>query len=87
MGASEAERVLDEFVREPPPSQQDQVRSVYQPVEVYDRAGRPWPGTILAWRVGPDGVKSCHLRLTGAGAPRWTAFDPERMVPLVQGGT
>ncbi|MFJ6569112.1 hypothetical protein ACIQNU_16965 [Streptomyces sp. NPDC091292] len=64
-----------------------QVRSAYRRVEVYDGTGRPWPGAITAWWTDPAGGELCRLRLSGASAPRWTVFDPDRIVLLVQGGT
>ncbi|MFF2846534.1 hypothetical protein ACFVT5_09385 [Streptomyces sp. NPDC058001] len=62
-------------------------RSAYRRVEVYDRTGRPWPGTVTAWWTDPEGVELCRLRLSGAPTPRWTVFDSDRIVLLVQGGT
>lgn len=84
---SEADRVLEELPRQCPPPQEGQARLVYRPVEVYDQADRPWPGTIIAWWTSPDGVETCCLRLSGVPAARWIVFDPDRVVPLVQGGT
>ena len=84
---TEAERVLEKLSQGCPLPPQEHARPAYRPVEVYDQAGRRWPGTIVAWWTTLDGAETCCLRLFGARAPRWTVFDPDRNALLVQGGT
>ncbi|KPI07596.1 hypothetical protein OK074_0306 [Actinobacteria bacterium OK074] len=84
--ATPAERVLDGLPPcRPPP--EGQFTPAYRPVEVYDESGRPWPATVTGWWTSPEGAAACRLRLADARTPRWTPFDTDRIVPLVQGGT
>ncbi|MGI5142963.1 MULTISPECIES: hypothetical protein [unclassified Streptomyces] len=82
-----AERVLDDLVKGYSLPPEDEIRPAYQPVEVHDRAGCPWPGVIVGWWANPGGVTWCQLRLSGAPTPRWAVFDPDRIILLVQSGT
>lgn len=82
-----AERVLEELAKGCPTPPENQIRTAYQSVGVHDRAGWPWPGTIVGWWTSPDGVTTCQVRLSGASAPRWAVYDPDRIILLVQSGT
>lgn len=82
-----AEGVLDQLAQGCPLPPEDEVRDAYQPVEVYDETGWPWPGSATGWWTGPDGVTACRLRLSGVATPRWVLFDPDRIISRVQSGT
>lgn len=82
-----AEDLLEELAQGCPLPPEDHVRDAYQPVEAHDGAGWPWPGSITGWWTSPDGTTACRLRLSGAAAPRWVVFDPDRIMLRVQSGT
>jgi hypothetical protein len=82
-GATEVECVLEELSQGCPLPHDGQARPAYRPVHVYDQAGRPWPGSIIAWWASPDGTETCCLRLSGAWTPQWALFDSGRIGLLV----
>ncbi|MGW2649967.1 hypothetical protein ACWC2T_34945 [Streptomyces sp. NPDC001393] len=82
-----AEGVLEELARGCPLPPHDEARDAYQPVEVYDEAGWPWPGSVTGWWTSPEGVTACRLRLSGVATPRWVLYDTDRIILRVQSGT
>ncbi|MFF3916288.1 hypothetical protein ACFYZB_22895 [Streptomyces sp. NPDC001852] len=82
-----AEGVLEELARGCPLPPHDEARDAYQPVEVYDEAGWPWPGSVTGWWTSREGVTACRLRLSGVAAPRWVLYDTDRITLRVQSGT
>ncbi|MER6572288.1 hypothetical protein ABT288_40490 [Streptomyces sp. NPDC001093] len=82
-----AEGVLEELARGCPLPPHDEARGAYQPVEVYDEAGWPWPGSVTGWWTSPEGVTACRLRLSGVATPRWVLYDTDRIILRVQSGT
>ena len=87
-GTSAAERLLEELAQgHPPPPANAQVQLTDRPVAVNERAGWPRPGAVTAWWTAPDGATLCRLRLSGAPAPRWVVYDPDRIALLVGDGT
>lgn len=83
----EADRIFTELGHGCVVPLEPRIPAVYRPVEVYDSAGLPWPGTVTGWWTSPDGRRLCRLRLAGSGAPRWVRYDPDRIALAVHGGT
>jgi hypothetical protein len=80
-----AERLLADLSRGRDHTPHGGVTPTYRPAAVYDRAGTAWPGTITAWGTAADRTALCRLRVDAAA--RWVVYDPDRILPLVQGGT
>ncbi|MDH6123873.1 hypothetical protein [Kitasatospora sp. GP82] len=67
---------------------EEEVRRVYQPVEVHHQDGTWAVGRINAWWHPAGGQPWCRVRTIGSGeAPKWMPFDPEQLVLLPVTGT
>ncbi|MFF2650203.1 hypothetical protein [Streptomyces sp. NPDC058045] len=84
-GTPAAEDLLNDLSQGRNPAPQQDVTPAYQPVAVYDRSGTSWPGTITGWSTTGDQSILCHLKIRTSA--RWVIYNPDRILPLVQGGT
>ncbi|MGC0416447.1 hypothetical protein [Embleya sp. AB8] len=74
-----------EWVQAPP---EEEIRRVYEPVEIRNRDGSWTLGRINARWHGRHGEDWCRLRIVGSHRPaQWVPFDPEVFVELQIDGT